>query len=114
MRRIEKEKVYRLRVIGGEMKVDDFAKSILVLVNLKSSVKETVIDVTTVENSNIVIVDSYKDMSQELKHMFNTECVEVSTLNLYRVDWCDLGAEVSKEIEELVYAKEEDVLILGE
>ena len=111
---MEKERGYRIKVNGGEMKVEDFAKGILTLVNYKSSVKETIIDVKTVENTNIVIVDSYKDISDDLKDMFNAESAEVSPLNLYKVEWCDLGSKIENEIEQLLYDEEEDVLILWE
>lgn len=111
---MEREKIYRINVFGGKMKVEDFALGILKLVNYKSSVKETIVDVTTVQGTNWVIVDSYKDISEELKDMFNADEIRVEPLNLYLIDWCDLGKKTEKEIEHLVYDKEEEVLIIGE
>lgn len=109
---MDKERVYKIRVFGGKMKVEDFALSILTLVNYKSSVKETVIDVQTIEGTNNVIVCSYKDISSELKDMFNAEEVQVEPLNLYMVDWCDLDDKIGEEMEHLVYDKDEEVLII--
>lgn len=111
---MEKQIAYRITVYGGEMNVSDFALNILKLVNYKSSCYETILDVKTVQGTNTVIVDSYDDVSNDLKTMFNTDDVLIETLNIYMVDWCDLGKEVASEINELIYEKEEEVLIIGE
>lgn len=111
---MEKERVYRITVNGGEISTEDFALNILKLVNYKSSIKETIIDIKTVQGTNVVIVDSYKDVSDELKDMFNADEVQVEHLNLYIVSWCDLDTKIADEIEELVYEKDEEVLIIGE
>lgn len=111
---MDRERVYRIHVYGGKMKTEDFALSILTLVNYRSSVKESIIDIKTVEGTNTVIVDSYKDISTDLKRMFNTEEVQVEPLTVFSVDWCDLGSRVEAEIEDLVYNKDEAVLIISE
>lgn len=111
---MDKERVFKIKVFGGKMKVEDFALSILKLVNYKSSMKETVIDIETVEGTNNVIVCSYKDISSELKSMFNTNEVRVEPLHLYKIDWCDLDKKIEKEIEHLVYDKDEEILIISE
>lgn len=111
---MDRNSAFKIRVFCGKMKVEDFALNILQLVNYKSNVKETIIDVETVSGTNNVIVSSYKDISSELKSMFNAEEVKVEPLHLYTVDWCDLGAKTEKEIEHLVYDKEEEVLIISE
>lgn len=112
---MEKLNVYRLSVYGGEMPVREFAESILILVNYRSNRKETIIDLKTLEGSNIVIVDSHKDISEELKRLFNTDRVDVEKLNVYLIeDGYDLGKNIGDEINKKIYDKDEIVKIISE
>lgn len=108
---MEKIKGFKHVVIGGEMSVTDFAKSILKLVNYRSSIKDSIIDVKTVEGTNNVVVSSCNDIAGDLKGMFNAENVITYPLTVYCTDWSDLGKKIANEIENLVYEKEEEVLI---
>lgn len=54
-------------VLDSTAELDLFAKGVLALVNIKSSRRETIADVRTVEGMNRVIVVSYIDLDEYFK-----------------------------------------------
>lgn len=110
---MEKTKGFKHVVIGGEISVEDFALKILQLVNYRSSRKDTVLDVRTVDGTNNVVVCSCENIEKDLKSMFNASDVMTDPLTTYNLDWSDLGGKIAKEIESLVYDDEEEVLIIS-
>ena len=111
---MERDKGFKHVVIGDEnMSIEEFAKAVLVLVNYRSSVKNSVLDIKTVEGTNHVVVCSTENIEKKLKEMFNAEDVATYPLNSYYLDISDLGKKVASEIENILYEKEEEFLIVS-
>lgn len=110
---MSKQKAFLYTVDGWENDVDKFAKGILMLVNAKSSRKGTVLDVKTLEGTNIVLVTSLTKIDKELESMMGY-VRDVETIDVYNLTYDDLtdsGKEKVKETEDML---DDEYMILFE
>lgn len=103
-------KVVRHTVEANSKDLNQFALSTLSLVNYKSSRADTIIDIKTLEGTNIIVIDSYEDITNDLENMFPNSSIETEKVNLVLIGLDDLKAPIMSKIEKL--DGEEDDLII--
>jgi hypothetical protein len=104
MLRMEKANLIDLRIKGNE-DLMEFAKGILVLTNLKSSVKETVLDIQTFEGSDLIAVTVYEDWYNDNRgksylESYVGEITHETKQVLFGIEYDDIKPEIMKEADE--------------
>lgn len=91
-----------LRIKGFE-DVTEFAKGILILCNLKSSVKESVIDFSTFEGSNLIAVKVYREFYNANKSYLESYVGEIThemSQVMYGIEYEDINPAITKDMDE--------------
>jgi hypothetical protein len=109
---MEKAKLMDVRFIGSE-NVQEFAMSILLLTNLKSSVKESVLEVTTFEGSNHIAVTMYKEFYESNKSKLIDQVGAITHTTeqiLFGIEFDDIDNKIVKEMDKQLdkYLDDED------
>lgn len=86
---MEVVKGYKYTLEGHE-DLNEFAKGILFMVNAQSSRKDTIINVQTLDGTNIVIVDSLMEIDSEVDAYFK-EVRSKEIIDILQLDFDDLN-----------------------
>lgn len=88
--------------VDGHKDIVDFAKGILALTNAKCSRKGTIIDIKTIEGSNIVYVTTLMELDSEIKH-FMGEILDKEEIQIMNIedDYDEFNPKIQKKMKEL-------------
>lgn len=87
----------------GHKDIEGYALSILYLTNLKSSVKESVVEITTFTDTDHIAVTFYKDFFDNNKDMLEWRIGEIthtSELIMFGVEYEDINSKIIGEAED--------------
>lgn len=102
---METVKGYKYTLEGHE-DLDKFAKGILFMVNAQSSRKGTIVNVQTLDGSNIVVVDSLIEIDSEVEAYFK-EVRSKEIIDILQLDFDDLNKKAQGWIQKQEASDEE-------
>lgn len=98
---------YTVDVKGG---VKEYAEIVLILTNLKSSRKETIEHIKTIEGTNLISVISQIDLDDFFR-MHDAEITNKEEIEIIQLNFCDVNNSIQKQLEKL---DDKDVLYFVE